>query len=163
MKDRNAMIEISIGQQKLSLLDNGRCIAEFAVSTAANGAGEKSGSECTPRGIHRIYEKIGGGCETGTVFVSREPTGEIYTEKLQKAFPDRDWILTRILRLAGEEDGVNKGDRVDTLERMIYIHGSPDHVAMGIPGSHGCVRMKNQDVIKLFDLVEVGTRVVIHD
>src|SRR5690606_6535084 len=101
-------------------------------------------------------------CETGTVFVSRKPTGEIYTPALRQQYPERDWILTRILRLQGTEPGLNCGGDVDTFARMIYIHGSPDDVQMGMPGSHGCIRMRNSDVIRLFDIVEPGTPVIIH-
>ena len=133
------------------------------VSTAANGAGEKNGSECTPRGWHVIHEKVGDGCDADTVFVGRQPTGEIYSRALSTQQPDRDWILTRILWLDGLEEGLNKSGDVDTLQRYIYIHGSPDEVRMGEPGSHGCIRMRNDDIISLYDLADVGTRVFIRE
>lgn len=157
------LIEISLGEQKLRLQQDGRTIAEYPVSTARNGAGERQNSECTPRGLHRIAEKVGDGCAADTVFVGRKPTGEIYHHDLRKTHPDRDWILTRILRLEGTEEGINKGGNVDTFARLIYIHGSPDDVLMGVPGSHGCIRMRNLDVISLFDQVSPGTEVHIHD
>lgn len=163
MPDGNYLIEISLRQQKLYLKSDDKIVAEFAVSTSINGAGEKLNSECTPCGRHVISEMIGDQCATDTIFVGRRPTGEIYTTELRQQHPARDWILTRILRLEGMEDGVNRGGEVDTFERMIYIHGSPDDVEMGVPGSHGCIRMRNQDVINLFERVQTGTEVDIYD
>lgn len=159
----DCLIEVSIGEQKLTLWRQGEVIAEYTVSTARNGAGEKINSECTPRGRHRIVEKVGEGCVADTVFVGRKATGEIYQCDLRERHPERDWILTRILRLEGIEEGLNKGGDVDTFARLIYIHGSPDDVQMGIPGSHGCIRMRNQDVIALFDQVPSGTAIIIND
>lgn len=155
-------IRINIETQVLDLLDDeDRVLKRYPVSTAANGPGELSGSYCTPRGRHVIRAKIGAGQPENTVFVRRRPTGEIYTPELGAEFPGRDWILTRILWLSGCEPGVNRLGPVDTMRRYIYIHGSPDAVEMGVPGSHGCVRMRNSDVIELFDLVETGTPVEI--
>lgn len=136
---------------------------QYAVSTAQNGPGEQHGSGCTPRGLHVIRAKIGAGCAEGTVFVGRRPTGEIYSEALAQAHPQRDWILTRILWLCGREPGKNRFGRVDTLRRYIYIHGCPDNAPMGVPLSHGCVRMRNRDIVELFDLVDVGTEVLIQE
>lgn len=158
-----SVIEISIAEQRLRLREGGRITLDVAVSTAKNGAGEINGSECTPRGIHLIRAKIGAGCAPDTVFVSRRPTGEIYTPALRRQFPQRDWILTRILWLSGLEAGKNRLGKVDTMRRYIYIHGCPDEDVMGIPGSHGCVKMRNPDVIELFDRVAVGTRVIISE
>jgi lipoprotein-anchoring transpeptidase ErfK/SrfK len=121
--------------------------------------GEESGSYCTPRGQHIIRAKIGAGQAPGTVFVRRRPTGEIYTPQLGKQHPGRDWILTRILWLSGCEVGYNRLGSCDTMRRYIYIHGTPDSTALGSPGSRGCVRMRNADLIELFDLVRVGTPV----
>lgn len=154
-------IEIDIKEQRLRLCSGGEVLKEYSVSTAKNGAGELLGTECTPRGEHIIVEKIGGDCPPNTVFVSRRPTGEIYTPELRRQFPDRDWILTRILWLQGAEPGKNLGGNVDSRERFIYIHGAPDDVEMGIAGSRGCIRMRNNDVIELFDSVETGTRVTL--
>lgn len=154
-------IEISLQSQTLSLKSGEHVIRKYPVSTAANGAGERRDSLCTPRGRHVISDKIGAGCAPDTVFVGRRPTGEVYRPALRDSHPDRDWILTRILRLEGLEDGVNRGGDVDTRERHIYIHGAPDDVPMGRPGSHGCIRMGNADILELFDLVETGTPVFI--
>lgn len=154
-------IRISIAQQSLALLDGERLIRRYLVSTAKNGAGEAAGSECTPRGEHIIAEKIGAGAELNTVFVGRKPTGELYRPALRRAQPGRDWILTRILRLRGMETGKNRGAGRDSYDRYIYIHGAPDDVPMGRPGSRGCVRMQNADIIELFDRVRTGARVVI--
>jgi L,D-transpeptidase-like protein len=152
-------IEINISKQILSLFECDEIIREYIISTAKNGPGELIGSECTPRGKHTISEKIGAGCEMNTVFVGRESTGELYHQELREQFPGRDWILTRILWLSGCEQDRNKGGNVDSYDRYIYIHGSPDDVAMGVPGSKGCVRMRNQDMIELFELVETETSV----
>ena len=152
-------IEVNINKQTLSLFEGVDVIKQYAISTAKNGPGEQMDSECTPRGKHLIREKIGAGCEANTVFVGRETTGELYHPELREQFPDRDWILTRILWLSGCEEGKNKGGNVDSYDRYIYIHGGPDDLAMGVPGSRGCVRMRNTDVIELFDLVETETGV----
>lgn len=163
MRDTLFQIDIYLQQQILRLRKDGQLLAEYPVSTARNGAGEKMNSECTPRGQHRIAEKFGDECPVDSVMVGRKPTGEIYTPQLRACFPERDWILTRILRLDGMEEGINRGGDVDSYERMIYIHGSPDDVQMGAPGSHGCIRMRNADVLSLYVTVPVGTTVNIHD
>ena len=155
-------IEISIARQCLTLFDEeGRALVTFGVSTARNGPGETKGSYCTPRGRHVVRAKIGAGQPVNTVFVRRRPTGEIYTPALGERFPERDWILTRILWLSGCELGFNRLGDVDTMRRFIYIHGSPDVVDMGRPGSIGCIRMRNDDLLALFDLVAPGTPVEI--
>ena len=155
-------IVISLPQQTLVLLDEqGREVSRYRVSTSKNGAGELNGSNCTPRGLHVVRAKIGAGQPVNTVFVERRPTGEIYTTQLEVQYPDRDWILTRILWLSGCEVGFNRLGHVDTMRRFIYIHGSPDSVKMGKPGSIGCIRMRNQDVLEIFDKVTVGTPVEI--
>lgn len=155
-------IHIDIARQTLELFAaDGACIRCYAVSTAAKGVGEHEGSECTPRGRHRIRAKIGGGASAGAVFRGRRPTGEIWTPQLAAAHPGRDWILSRILWLCGEELGRNRGGVVDSMRRYIYIHGVADDLPMGVPHSHGCINMRNRDVIELFDLVGVGTAVYI--
>lgn len=136
---------------------------EYSISTAKNGVGEIFGSECTPRGRHIIRAKIGADAVENRVFVGRRPTDEIFTEALRQQHPQRDWILTRILWLSGTEPGINRLGNVDTMRRFIYIHGCPDSDVMGIPSSHGCIKMHNRDIIELFDRVEVGTRVIIND
>jgi hypothetical protein len=160
---QNKYIEISLSSQNLVLHHGNAVLFQSRISSSLNGAGEQSGSECTPRGLHYISEMVGDNCEEGAVFVARKPTGEIYSGKLANEYPGRDWILTRILRLSGKENGFNKGGKVDTHDRLIYIHGTPEESAIGRPVSHGCIRMKNQDIIKLFDLVEVNTDVMIKD
>ncbi len=155
-------IEISISKQTLTLFDNyGGVRSRYLISTAANGVGCIKDSGCTPQGAHIVRAKIGAGMPVNTVFVGRRPTGEIFTPELMAQFPNRDWILTRILWLSGIELGKNRLGNVDTMQRYIYIHGSPDLTEMGKPGSHGCVRMRNADVIELFDLVEARMPVVI--
>lgn len=156
-------IEVSVREQMLELYDdNDRLLRRYAVSTASRGVGEKMGSFRTPRGRHIIRAKIGGGAALNTVFVRRRPTGEIYTPELGERFPERDWILTRILWLSGCEPGRNRLGDVDTMRRYIYIHGAPDSAPMGKPGSIGCIRMRNQELVELYELVPVGTPVHIH-
>ncbi|MBI5437438.1 MAG: L,D-transpeptidase [Nitrosomonadales bacterium] len=155
-------INICIATQQLELLDDaGKLLRRYSVSTAANGAGEVCGSYCTPRGKHIVRARIGAGQPENTVFVRRRPTGEIYTPELGAQFPERDWILTRILWLSGCEPGFNRLGENDTMRRYIYIHGTPDSVQLGAPGSHGCIRMRNADLIELFDMAPVGTVVEI--
>jgi lipoprotein-anchoring transpeptidase ErfK/SrfK len=155
-------IAIHIPAQTLELFDDeDNLLKRYVVSTAAKGAGEQNGSNCTPRGRHIIRAKVGAGETANTVFVRRRPTGEIWTPELAAANPGRDWILTRILWLSGCEPGINRLGCVDTMRRYIYIHGSPDNVPMGTPGSIGCVRMRNSDIIELFDLVPAYTSVEI--
>ena len=157
-------IEISISNQTLTLFDNfGGVKAKYSVSTAANGVGCEKNSGCTPLGSHIIRAKIGADAQPNSVFVGRRFTGEICTPELMAQFPERDWILTRILWLSGKEVGKNRLGNVDTMQRYIYIHGTPDSTEMSKIGSHGCIRMRNADVIALFDTVPVGTQVLIHD
>jgi len=163
MMNQPTRIEINIGEQRLRYWENGALVMDVPVSTAKNGAGERRGSECTPRGEHIIRAKIGGGCAPGTVLVGRRPTGEIYSRELGERFPGRDWILTRILWLSGREPGLNRLGDVDSMRRYIYLHGTPDHVVLGVPGSRGCVRMRNSDIIALFDRVPAGTPVIISE
>lgn len=157
-------VRVDIGAQTLEVFaDDGACIRRYAVSTAANGAGEESGSYRTPRGRHRIRAKIGAGAPCGAVFRGRRPTGEVWSAAFAAAHPGRDWVLTRILWLCGEEPGRNRGGQVDSMRRYIYIHGTGDDQPMGTPRSHGCVRMRNRDVIELFALLPVGTKVEIQE
>jgi lipoprotein-anchoring transpeptidase ErfK/SrfK len=152
-------IEIDIARQQLRTFSGARELRCYTVSTARNGAGELMDSERTPRGAHEVAEKIGAGCAPDTVFVARRATGEIYDAELAARHPGRDWILTRILWLAGRDHGYNSGGERDTKARYIYIHGTPDSTTLGQPGSRGCIRMRNADIVELFDAVAVGTRV----
>ena len=156
-------VEVDMRLQQLYLWepypDGDMLIRQYPVSTAANGAGEQNGSHCTPRGRHRIAEKIGAGAPLCSAFKARELTGEIWTPELDAANPGRDWILSRILWLEGQEPGRNQGGGVDSHNRYIYIHGTNEEHRIGSPASHGCIRMKNADVAELFDLVKVGTEV----
>ncbi|WP_409525970.1 L,D-transpeptidase family protein [Nitrincola sp. MINF-07-Sa-05] len=153
------LIRISIPTQTLQLLDQGRVLAEYPVSTALNGVGEQKNSGCTPRGLHIIRARIGADLPLNAVLVGRRFTGEIYSAALAEQMPERDWILSRILWLSGCEPGRNRLGQVDSMQRYIYIHGTPDTEPMGIPRSHGCVRMRNRDVVDLFDRVPVGCAV----
>ncbi|WP_394752714.1 L,D-transpeptidase family protein [Crenothrix sp.] len=163
MVEPHSFLDISISHQQLSIIENSHVIKAYPVSTAKKGVGEQKGSECTPQGWHSIRAKIGTHQPLQSVFKGRRPTGEIYTTDLAGDYPLRDWILTRILWLGGLEPGKNRYGDVDTCWRYIYIHGSPDHLVTGVPDSHGCVRMKNADVLDLFNRVEVGIKVYIHE
>ncbi len=152
---------VDVATQQLHVDQAGKLIKTYLISTAANGVGETHGSEQTPRGWHTIRAKIGAGCAANTVFIARRPTGEMYTPAMRIQYPGRDWILTRILWLSGLEPGKNRLGAVDTFRRYVYIHGSPDDVVMGQPGSRGCVRMRNSDIIELFEMVQVGVKLLI--
>lgn len=155
-------ITIHIATQQLELFDDsGKLVRRYAVSTGAKGVGEESGSFCTPRGRHVIRAKVGAGQPANAVFVKRRPTGEIYSAELGAQYPSRDWILTRILWLSGCESGFNRSGSCDTMRRYVYIHGTPDTTQLGAPGSRGCVRMRNAELIELYDLVAAGTEVQI--
>ena len=152
-------IDVDLTTQTLRLFEGDKVRARYEVSTALRGAGEEHGSERTPRGLHIVRAKIGAGLPRGAVLVGRRPTGEIWSPALHAQHPRRDWILTRILWLSGMEPGRNRLSSVDTMRRFIYIHGSPETATMGRPGSHGCIRMRNDDILELFDAVPIGTRV----
>jgi len=157
----NKNIIINIKKQQLQLKEAESVLAQYSVSTALNGAGQLSGSGCTPLGEHCIKIMIGKESVVNSVFVGRRDTGEIYNNDLAKAHPERDWILTRIIWLTGTQSGHNRGAACDTLSRYIYIHGCPNTEPMGTPLSHGCIRMRNEDIIELFDLVKKGMGVTI--
>ncbi len=146
---------ITINTKTQTLTHQGKT---YAISTAKNGLGEVEGSFCTPLGKFRIAEKIGSDLLSGAVLTGRVPTGEVYSAELGRQHPERDWILTRILWLDGLE-----AHNQNTKARYIYIHGTPDSEPMGVPMSHGCIRMRNDDIIELFDRVEVGEMVMIDD
>jgi len=153
-------IRISVAQQTLTLFgDAGQVLRSYPVSTAARGLGEQRGSFCTPRGKHLIRAKIGAGLPCNAVFVGRRQTGEVYSPESVALNPRRDWILTRILWLSGCEPGFNRLGSVDTMQRLIYIHGCPDVEPVGVAKSHGCIRMHNPDIVELFDLVPIYTPV----
>jgi lipoprotein-anchoring transpeptidase ErfK/SrfK len=156
-------LDVDVPEQKLAIIKNGAAIKTYSVSTAKNGVGEKRGSECTPGGWHVIRAKIGSNFPLNAVFVGRRPTGEIYDETLNQHYPKRDWILTRILWLGGLERGKNRFGEVDSCWRFIYIHGTPDEHMIGSPVSHGCIRMKNIDVLDLYERVQTGVKVYIHE
>ena len=157
------IIDIDVTKQQLTLLEDDTVIAHYGVSTAKNGVGQQNGSECTPLGWHTIRAKIGSSAKENSVFVARRETGELFSEELKQQHPERDWILTRILWLRGMEAGKNWGGEVDTMRRYIYIHGCPDSDSFSAPSSHGCVKMRNKDIIELFSNVNAGTRVLIHE
>lgn len=155
-------IRVHIPTQTLTLYDDqGESLRRYAISTGANGVGEENGSYCTPRGRHVIRAKIGAGQPENAVFVRRRPTGEVYTPQLGTQYPGRDWILTRILWLSGKEPGFNRFGTCDTMRRYVYIHGTPDSTLLGTPGSRGCIRMRNAELLELFELIAVGVEVEI--
>ncbi|MBY6031778.1 L,D-transpeptidase [Marinobacter daepoensis] len=154
------ILSVDIASQSLTLTNQGgEIVARYPVSTGLNGPGQADGSGCTPLGDHYVRARIGAGEPVNTVFRGRRPTGEVYSPGLAEAYPERDWILTRILWLCGCEWGQNRGPGVDTFRRYIYIHGTPDSEPMGVARSHGCIRMRNADIVELFDRVPAGTHV----
>ena len=157
------LIKVCLKEQKLRYYRDGVCQHAYLISSAAKGAGEHRGSEQTPCGEHYIRAKVGAGRPVNAVFVGRRFSGEIYSEHLKQRFPGRDWILTRILWLCGREVGRNRLGSVDSMRRYMYIHGTPDSEPMGVPKSHGCIRMRNRNVIELFELVSIGCPVEIRE
>ncbi|WP_347473985.1 cell wall-recycling L,D-carboxypeptidase ElsL [Acinetobacter thermotolerans] len=155
-----ADILVNLAAQQLYLPRFGK---SYPVSTGKNGIGEQENSGKTPRGWHKVAEKIGADTPLNSVFIARQATGEVYSEELAQQFPNRDWILTRILWLSGLEEGFNCGEGCDTYKRYIYIHGTPDTEPMGIPESHGCIRMRNIDLVELFELVDENALVYISE
>ncbi|MEZ5888777.1 MAG: Mur ligase family protein [Xanthobacteraceae bacterium] len=151
------MVVVDVERQNAIWLEDGQALAAWPVSTAAKGIGGEENSYKTPPGWHRIHARIGGGASPGTVFASREPTGATW----QGETCDDDLILTRILTLDGLEDGVNRGDGRDTLQRYIYLHGTNQETQVGRPVSHGCVRLTNEDVCALFERAREGDLVLI--
>lgn len=161
MTQTSKIIVISTAKQEMECFENDDLVGTYLVSTAKNGVGEVKNSECTPRGWHKVHSVLGMEHQENSVMVAREWTGEIYSAELAEQFPERDWILTRILQLDGLEPGRNKGGNVDSLERFIYIHGTPDTTQLGVPGSHGCIRMKNKEIIELASWATTDTLVYI--
>lgn len=164
-KTPDQQLVINIAKQTLTVYQQHAETARYTISTAKNGIGSQQDSGCTPLGKHIIKKKIGGSEPISAVFVGRVSTGEIYDDELGTRHPNRDWILSRILWLDGLEEGSNKGSNsqgnCDTYDRYIYIHGTPDTEPMGIPLSHGCVRMRNKDIVELFEQVAEGMPVTI--
>ena len=156
-------LEIDLTRQVLRAWSEGKVRRELSISTGGNGIGEINGSGCTPRGKHVVRARIGAGLAAGSVFRARRPTGEIWTPELHQQQPGRDWILTRILWLSGTEVGRNRLGCVDTFRRYIYLHGTPPTTRLGMPGSKGCVRIANSEIIELFDQVRCGTEVELHE
>lgn len=160
-----AELLINIAEQSLILYQHGVEVCCYSISTAKNGIGSQQDSGRTPLGAHVIAQKIGDNQPINTVFVGRVPTGEVYSAALAAQYPERDWILCRILWLAGLKEGHNKGSNsqggCDTYQRYIYIHGLPDSEPIDIPNSHGCIRIRNKDLIELFEQVVEGTPVAI--
>lgn len=156
-------LHISLADQALYGFADGRLLLRLAISTALNGPGEQSGSGCTPRGLHQVRARIGERLPVGAVLRGRRWTGEVWTPQLHEAFPGRDWILTRILWLSGCEVGRNRLGSVDTFRRYIYLHGTPDTEPMGVPRSHGCVRLRNADLLELYPRVPLHCHVLIEE
>ncbi len=159
---RERILVIDATAQKMFLVEQGKAVNEWVISTATKGLGSQKGSEQTPLGVHRVAEKIGDGAALGTIFKSRQNTGKI-VDILTAPGADSpaDYVTTRILWLDGLEPGLNKGGDVDSKERFIYIHGTGEEGKLGAPASHGCIRMRNKDVLDLFDSVKEDTLVVI--
>jgi hypothetical protein len=156
------LLIVDAGAQRMYLVEQGQPIGGWVISTATNGVGSEKGSDKTPLGLHKISEKIGDGAALGTIFKSRQNTGK-QVEILTAPGADSkdDYVTSRIMWLEGLEPGVNKGGDVDSKERYIYIHGTGEEGKLGTPASHGCIRMKNADVINLFNRVDENTLVYI--
>jgi hypothetical protein len=157
-------IKINVSKQLLSLFDeNGELLRQYPVSTSKYGTGNQNGSEKTPLGLHRIKDKLGGAMPVNEVFIGRVPHGNLDECRARGVELPDDVIMSRIMWLEGMEPGRNKGGYVDTYQRYIYIHGTNHEDSIGTPASIGCIRMRNQDIVDLFRLVEVGSEVLIEE
>ncbi len=163
LKNDEFAIIIDISEQQLLLVKNETVVKSYPISSSVYGIGNKAGSNQTPLGTHTISHKIGDGAEIGTVFKSRINTGKIAQIYQDRTDVEDDLVTTRIMWLQGMEPGINKGKGIDSHARYIYIHGTPEEGLIGEPASHGCIRMKNQDVVELFNLVPQGTFVEIQE
>jgi len=152
---------VSVKYQRLYLIVNDSTIRKYSISTAKKGIGCKAKSNKTPSGLHTIKRKIGENVPFGGILESRRYTGKTAKVLTGKKNADKDYVTTRIMWLQGEEPGLNKGRNMDSYNRYIYIHGTPEEGFIGEPASHGCIRMKNKDVIELYDLVDEGTPILI--
>lgn len=163
LRSGDTAIVVLAAEQRLCLVRaDGEIIAGYPVSTAANGLGCEDGSNKTPIGAHRIAERIGQGEPLGRVFRARVPTAEIAEISADPDYRSpEDLITTRILWLEGLEEGVNRGPGVDSHDRYIYVHGTPEEGRIGAPASHGCIRMRNADVIDLFSRINGNTAIYI--
>lgn len=161
--ENGVWLEIDTASQRLTVWEGERAGVSYSVSTGVAGTGQREGSGQTPLGWHYVRAAIGAGQPPGAVFRGRRPTGEIHDDALAAAHPGRDWILTRILWLCGLEPGHNRGGEVDSQRRYIYLHGTPPDQPMGVPRSHGCVRLRDADLLELFELAPPGTPVWLHD
>lgn len=152
---------VSIKYQNMYLIEDDVVLKKYKISSAKRGVGNASGSERTPIGLHRVKKKIGHGVPLGGLFKSRQYTGEVATIYNDGTKSSSDDITTRIMWLEGMEHGVNKGKNIDSYKRYIYIHGTSEEGLIGTPQSHGCIRMKNKDVLELYSIIKEGTPVLI--
>jgi len=157
----NEVLYVAVVRQKLYHVRNGKLYAEYDISTSSNGVGSAIGSSKTPTGLHIIRQKIGDAVPIGGVFKNRNFNGEVIDLNTNDPDIQKDHITSRIMHLQGLETGSNKGEGVDSYERCIYIHGTHQEHLIGQPASHGCIRMRNKEVIELYNNVEEGTYVVI--
>jgi len=163
LKPDEFVLLVSVSRQELCLYRGEEVIKAYPVSTSKYGIGNEEGSNKTPLGTHRIYKKVGEGAPLGTIFKACINTGRIAKIYRDSTDVEEDFIITRIMCLEGLEPGVNKGEGIDSRDRRIYIHGTAEEGLIGKPASGGCVRMKNDDVVELFDLVKAGTLVEIKE
>ncbi len=159
---RGDLLYVSVHRQSMFHVRNGKLLKEYPISTAQNGLGSEKNSFRTPTGLHRISEKFGDGVPAFGVLKDRRFSGQV-ADTLAAGHQDRDQITSRVLWLEGLEPGHNRGGQRDSHERFIYIHGTSNEAAIGRPVSRGCIRMRNKDVIELYDQVPVGTRLVVLD
>ena len=157
-------IRINVTAQQLSLLDEeGNVLHEYPVSTSRYGTGNQKGSEKTPLGLHRIKDKLGGAMPANEVFIARVPQGSLDECRERGVDLPDDVIMGRIMWLEGMEPGRNQGGYVDTYQRYIYIHGTNHEESIGTPSSIGCIRMRNNDIVELYRLVDIGSEVLIEE
>ena len=157
------LLYVSVKTQKMYHIINNEVVKTFIISTAEKGIGNIKNSEQTPLGLHSVKEKHGDNTPLNGRMIGRVFYGQIATIYNDSSRSKTDDVTTRILWLSGEEEGVNKGGNVDSYQRYIYIHGTSEEGRLGTPASKGCIRMNNKDVLKLYNKIAVGTKVLILD
>ena len=161
VKPSEKILFVSIENQILYEINKNQIIRTYDISSSKYGFGNKENSNKTPIGLHLIKKKFGDKVPIYGKFIGRKFYGKIATIFTDATKSETDDITSRILWLEGLEENINKGDGIDSYKRYIYIHGTSEEGLIGRPASHGCIRMKNKDIIELYDKIKIGTLVLI--
>ena len=160
-KSFNEVLFVNITEQKMYYIKEGGIVKTYVISSSSYGVGNKAGSNKTPIGLHKVKQKFGEETPINGKMIGRVFYGDIATIYTDNTKSKTDDVCSRILWLVGLEEGLNKGEGIDSYNRYIYIHGTSEEGRLGKPASHGCIRMKNKEVIELYEKVKIGTLVLI--